>query len=241
MKLLHEDSTVRLHQGDALETPVDVQADAFMIDPPFARGGGVHNGRRSVRGLMAEEEGADQFWAFWFRAVAARTTACTKPAGHGFVFCDEDTYPLVRRAMCDANGWRVTQALVWDREAIGMGSPFRAGYEMVAFARGPDFKWSGRRDLTSVVRCRWPYGKHANHESEKPVDLLVRLMTEYSDAPRGSLWLDNFMGSARSAVAAHRCGRRLWGCEISEERASAAVKAYVRDTAARSLPFGGGA
>lgn len=238
MKLLYQDSAVHLHHGDALQTPLDIKADAFIIDPPYARGGGVHNGRMSVRGLQNEEQGSDQFWAFWFRAVAERTTAAVKATGHGFIFCDEDTYPLIRRVMCDANGWRVTQALVWDRESIGMGSPFRAGYEMVAFARGPDFKWTGSRSLGGVIRCRWPYGVHPNHEAEKPVDLLVRLMTQYSDAPAGSLWLDNFAGSSTSAVAAAKCGRRLWGCEADEERAAGGVLRYVRDTAQTSLIAG---
>lgn len=231
MKLLHEDAAARLYCGDAMSVPVDLRADAFMIDPPYARGGGVHNGRQSVRGLQSEEQGSDQFWAFWFRAVAERTAAATKPTGHGFIFCDEDTYPLVRRVMCDAAGWRVTQALVWDRESIGMGSPFRAGYEMIAFARGPAFKWTGSKSLGGVIRCRWPYGVHPNHEAEKPVDLLVRLMTDYSDAPPGSLWLDNFGGSMSVAVAAAKCGRRAWSCEADEDRAAKGVERYKRDTA----------
>lgn len=235
MRLLHEDTAVRLHHGDALFVPVDVRADAFIIDPPYARGGGVHNGRNSVRGLQSEEAGADQFFHFWFRAVAERLTAATAPTGHGFIFCDEDTFSLVKRGMCDANGWRVTQALVWDRESTGMGSPFRSSHELVAFARGPEFKWAGSRSRTDVIRCRWPYGVHANHEAEKPVDLLVRLMTEYSDAPAGALWLDGFAGSMTSAVAAARCGRRLWGCEIDEDRALLGVRRYREDTAQVAL------
>lgn len=227
MKLLHEDVAVRLHCGDALATPCDVQADAFVIDPPWARAGGLHTGRTSTSGKLAEEEGADQFWSYWFGDVAARTTQATKASGHGFIFCDEDVYPLIRRAFLVKTGWTVTQAIIWDRESTGLGSPFRASYEVIAFARGPDFRWSGRKDMRNILRCRWPYGSHEHHEAEKPVDLLVRLMTDYSDAPAGSLWLDNFMGSATSAVAAARCGRRLWGCEKSEERAGAGVKRYL--------------
>jgi DNA modification methylase len=231
MKLLHEDAAVRLHCGDALDTPGDLCADAFLIDPPWARAGGLHTGRQKQSGKLADEEGADQFWTYWFADVAARTTNATKPTGHGFIFCDEDVYPLIRRAFLAKTDWTVTQAIIWDREATGMGSPFRACYEVIAFARGPEFKWAGRRDLRNVIRCRWPYGEHPNHEAEKPVDLLVRLMSEYSDAPEGSLWLDNFMGSATSGVAAATCGRRLWGCEKGADRAAAAVRRYREDTA----------
>lgn len=235
MKLLHEDACARLHHGDALDTPAEIQADAFLIDPPWARAGGLHTGRQKQSGKLADEEGADQFWLYWFADIAARTTWATKPTGHGFVFCDEDVYPLIRRAFLAKTDWTVTQAIIWDREACGLGSPFRASFEVIAFARGPAFKWAGRKDLKNVVRCRWPYGEHPNHEAEKPVDLLVRLMTEYSDAPEGSLWLDNFAGSMTSAVAAARCGRRLWCCEKGAERAEKGVRRYVEDTAQTSL------
>jgi DNA modification methylase len=235
MKLLHEDAAVRMCHGNALETPAEVQADAFAIDPPWARAGGLHTGRQKQAGKLADEAGADQFWLYWFADVAQRITWATKPTGHGFIFCDEDVYPLIRRAFMTKSEWTVTQAIVWDREACGMGSPFRASYEVIAFARGPNFRWSGRRDLKNIIRCRWPYGEHPNHEAEKPVDLLVKLMTEYSDAPAGSLWLDNFAGSMTSAVAAQRCGRRIWCCEADEERAVAGVARYVRDTAPGNL------
>lgn len=235
MKLLHEDASVRLHHGDAIDTPAEIQADAFLIDPPWARAGGLHTGRTKQSGKLEDEEGADQFWLYWFGDIAARMTWAMKPTGHGFVFCNEDVYPLVRRAFLAKTDWTVTQALIWDREATGMGSPYRASFEVIAFARGPQFKWQGRRDLRNVIRCRWPYGEHPNHEAEKPVDLLVRLMTEYSDAPPGSLWLDSFMGSATSAVAAAKCGRRMWACEKGEGRALSAVERYRRDTAQSGL------
>lgn len=231
VKLLHEDAAVRLHCGDALDTPCDVQADAFLIDPPWSRTGGAHTSNYNPEIRAARTWESDQFWAYWFTDIAERTTAATKSAGHGFVFCDYRTIHLVERCLAaKGRGWVVSQALIWDRDSTGLGSPFRASHEMIAFARGPDFKWTGRKDLRNVIRYRWPYGEHPNHEAEKPVDLLVKLMTEYSDAPPGSLWLDNFMGSATSAVAAARCGRRLWGGEKSEERAAMAVKRYLADT-----------
>ena len=238
MKLLHQDAAVQLHHGDALGVPIDVQADAFIIDPPWARAGGLHTGRSSAQGSASDLAGADQFWAYWFSDVCAKLTSATKPTGHGFVFCDEDTYPLLRRCFAAKSAWAVTQPIVWDRESMGLGSPFRAGHEMIAFARGPSFKWTGSKSLLDVIRCRWPYGAHPNHGSEKPVDLLVRLMTEYSDLPPGALWLDNFAGSMTSAVAAARCGRRLWGCELDEDRAIAGVRRYREDTAQLDTAIG---
>ncbi len=224
MKLIYSDDDIILHHGDALETPASIQADAFMIDPPWARSGGVHTGRSSKQGKLSDDAGADQFWAYWFADVAACTAGATKPTGHGFIFCDEDTYPLVRRCFHAKSDWTVTQAIVWDREGMGLGSPYRAGFEMIAFARGPKFKWAGRRDLRNVIRYRWPYGRHEFHEAEKPEGLLAKLMTEYSDAPDGSLWLDNFTGSGSLLMAARRCGRRAVGIELNDERVEVAVK-----------------
>ncbi len=229
MKLLHEDAALRFFRGDALATPVEIQADHFIIDPPYARAGNVHTGRVSAGSKLGEIYGSDQFWAHWFGDVVARTTAATKPTGHGFVFCDYRTMHLVERCFLQRSEWTASQCLVWDREGCGMGSPFRASHELIAFVRGPEFKWTGRRDLTNVIRCRWPYGAHPNHEAEKPVDLLVKLMVDAS--AEGSLWLDNFAGSASSGIAARKCGRRWVGIEADEERSVAAVARLVADAA----------
>ena len=116
-----------------------------------------------------------------------------------------------------AEQWRVSQAIVWDRELIGMGSPFRNRYEMIAFAPGPTWTQHFGKDQPTLIRHRWPYGQHDHHPSEKPVALLRQLI-EYASTPtikgRAALVLDPFMGSGSTGLAALEAGRAFVGIEI---------------------------
>lgn len=219
MKPYYADAQATLYHGDMLETPIPAVADAFIADPPYSRAGALHNGRRNNE---TDLFGSDQFWLHWFNTAAKRITDRTRIDGHGFIFTDYRTVALVERAFLAAGaGWHVSQCLVWDRESIGMGSPFRASHELIAFVRGPEFQWKGRRDMGNVIRCRWPYLAHENHEAEKPVPLLERLV---ETTPAGALILDPFAGSGSTLIAARNLGRRALGVELEERYCRVAVR-----------------
>lgn len=215
----YADEAVTLYHGDMLEVPIPALADAFITDPPYARAGAVHTGRSSSQGDLVS---SDQFWLHWFCAAVKRITDRTRPDGHGFVFTDYRTVALVERAfLTSGTGWYVSQCLVWDRESIGMGSPFRASHELIAFVRGPKFEWTGRRDMGNVLRCRWPYLAHEHHEAEKPVPLLETLIETTS---AGALVLDPFAGSCSTLVAARNLGRKAIAVELDERYCERAAR-----------------
>lgn len=54
----------------------------------------------------------------------------------------------------------------------------------------------------------------SHHPTEKPVDLLERLID--ATTVEGELVADPFAGVASTLVAAKRKSRAFWGCEISE-------------------------
>lgn len=220
----YQDDAVTLYHGDMLETGTEQIADVFITDPPYSRAGALHSGRREG---VVDGIGSDQFWLHWFSAVARRIVERTHPAGHGYVFSDYRTVALVERAfLATRSGWSLTQCIVWDRESIGMGSPYRASHELVAFVRGPDFEWRGPRGLRNVIRCRWPYGVHANHEAEKPVSLLEQLV---ATSPPGGLVLDPFTGSGSTLVAARNLGRRAIGIEAEQRYCEIAARRLAQD------------
>lgn len=217
----YKDGDVTLYHGDMLELPIPQVADLFVIDPPYSRAGGLHSGTTDSSQSMV---GSDQFWQHWFNAVVRRLVDRMDPRGSGFIFTDYRTVGLVERAFLPLrSGWRVTQCLVWDRDSMGLGSPFRASHELIAFARGPKFKWSGPKDIRNVLRHQWHYGEHEHHPAEKPVSLLSRLIRT---APKGvdALVLDVFAGSASTLIAAKQSGRRAIGVEIEERYCEIAAK-----------------
>lgn len=204
--------TCELLLGDCLEVMggmPDGCADAVVTDPPYTAAGGSTNGRC----LVADS----QFFVHWFRAVLAEVKRLTKPDGCAFIFTDWRMIGPVATAMTPptnqtkALAWVVSQALVWDRESIGLGSPFRNSFEMIAFARGPQWSSELARDIPTVLRYRHPYGRHEFHGSEKPVPLCRQLIRWA--LPAGGVVLDPFMGSGSIGVAAAEEGCGFIGIE----------------------------
>jgi site-specific DNA-methyltransferase (adenine-specific) len=204
-----------LYAGDVLEVLPALRREAYwptalVTDPPFATAGGNTNGRDS---------GADdQFWGHWFRSVWGELALTLPVEGCGFVFSDWRMIAALQRSVSGgidrqrAKAWQVSQALVWDRESIGLGAPFRAGFEMIGFVRGPSWVQDPRlipKNLPAVIRHRWPYGSHPNHGAEKPVDLLRQLVRWTG----GTMVLDPFAGSGSTGVAAIAEGRGFVGIE----------------------------
>lgn len=64
---------------------------------------------------------------------------------------------------------------------------------------------------------RYPiyHGKDRFHPTQKSLPLFEALITKHSN--EGDLVLDCFAGSATTAIAAHRTGRKFVGCEMDEE------------------------
>lgn len=215
--------TWRIDEGDCMDllrALPDASVHALVTDPPYVSvSGGNANGRTS--------SGDSQFYAFWLRSVMAELRRVLRPDACGFVFCDWRTVGIVEAAAqgrdrFTGDAWGVPQALVWDREAIGLGSPFRNSFEMIAFMRGP--KWASElaKDIRTVLRFRYPYGRHEHHPAEKPVDL-VRQLVEWA-APEGGVVLDPFAGSGTTGVAAIQGGRGFIGMEIDPDTRAVALR-----------------
>lgn len=229
MKPYYEDELVTIYHGDTLKVlggALGMSAappGVLLTDPPYTAAGGSTNGRSS--------EADDQFFRYWLTAAAAEIRRVMHPESRGFVFCDWRTVGAVSDAFREpgsrvtAPAWSCRQALVWDREGTGLGFPFRNSFEMLAVVAGPDCRWEHLpRDITTVIRHRWPYGSKEHHGAEKPVDLCRRLLTLAGPDSWQTTVLDPFMGSGTTLVAAKNLGRRAIGIEIEERYCEIAAK-----------------
>lgn len=93
------------------------------------------------------------------------------------------------------------------------------------------------KDLWSVSRIHRQDPERANHPTQKPLEIVERMVL--SSCPPGGLVLDPFAGSGTTAVACLRHGRRFAGYEINPEyvqvacgRVSAAAAALAVTNAA---------
>ena len=198
---------------DFLPTLPDGVAHAVIMDPPYTAAGGSTNGRTGVADT--------QFFEHWMRDVAREIRRVVRPDGCGFVFCDWRTAHVIASAFrAQANrmrgaDWSASQMLVWDRDAIGLGAPFRNAYEMIAFVRGPDWKSNLPRDIPTVIRHRWTYTAREYHGAEKPV-ALCRQLVRWA-LPNGGTVLDPFAGSGTVGVACKAESRSYIGMEINAD------------------------
>lgn len=241
MNNVYQSELVTLFHGDVLDLSakhISTRPRILLTDPPYARAGAIATGRSSANGRHSDVGGADQFWKHWFRSVVSSIVAVMDPSGCGLVFTDYRTAHLVESSFAASGcGWVMSQCLVWDRDSMGLGDPFRASHELIAFVRGPNFKWQGRRDIRNVVRHRWPYGAHEHHPAEKPVALLRLLIDELSHRPEDVVF-DPFAGSGSSLVASASAGRPVVGVEIDASFCDVAVS-RLRANEGQAKLFGG--
>lgn len=206
--------------GDVLPS-LGARYGFVIADPPYSRAGAAHTSTTNAAGKHAVLAASDQFWEHWFSEQWRVIAAVCESWACAMVFCDYRTIgALERSVVASDSGWAVTQCAVWDRGSIGLGSPMRARHELIAFVRGPSFKWDGRKDIANVFQCDWPYGSHPNHPAEKPVRLYRNIMEDFA---HGRV-LDPFCGSGSSGVAAKELGLAWDGCEVDAGTAKVAAE-----------------
>ena len=71
------------------------------------------------------------------------------------------------------------------------------------------------KDVWSVSRLHRQHGERENHPTQKPLEIVERMVL--ASCPQGGLVLDPFMGSGTSAVAAVRHKRSFVGFELNPD------------------------
>ena len=71
------------------------------------------------------------------------------------------------------------------------------------------------KDLWSVSRLHREHPERADHPTQKPLEIIERMVKV--SCPPGGVVLDLFMGSGTTAVAAHRHGRHFVGFELNPD------------------------
>ena len=108
------------------------------------------------------------------------------------------------------------QAVVWDKGGLGMGIHYRRNYEFVLVAQNgsPAHRWNGGNNTPNVWRIGKIIPQDYQHPTEKPVELMAKIINIHSDP--GDLILEPFAGHGSTLVAAKRTGRRAVGIEINK-------------------------
>lgn len=221
--------TVSFIIGDALQELARLDAgtaDALITDPPYCSGALSEAGkaRASHQGFRSDGVRTGRFSWFegdqmttaglcWLlREVAVEALRLLKPTGHLLVFADWRMVPMLAPAL-ESAGLRFRNLVVWDKGHYGAGTGFRPQGEMILHLTRstPAFHAA---DVGNVIRCKRVHTSERDHPTEKPVELLQKLIRVTT--PAGGLVVDPFAGSGSTGLAAASLGRSAVLIERSE-------------------------
>lgn len=200
-----------LYLGDCREVlpEIMVKADTTVItDPPYSSGGFQEAGKSggSIGTRTDEVIALDNLSTRGYQRLMREVLRHLNIADEAYIFTDWRMWVYTADALEDG-GWRVRNMLVWDKQQMGMGLPWRNQHELVAFGkRTPAKMKDGKAGNVLTV----PRSGNANHPTEKPVLLIERLVANSN----GAMVIDPFMGSGTTGVASLSQGVPFIGVEM---------------------------
>jgi site-specific DNA-methyltransferase (adenine-specific) len=200
--------------------------DAVVCDPPYSSGGAFRGDRMAstttkYRSYGAAERLSDftgdnrdqRSFGYWSALWLAECLRVTEPGGVACVFSDWRQPPTVTDAL-QAGGWVWQGIVVWDKaNARPRRGGFRAQAEYVVWGSAGPLRSDHEIYLPGVIRHPPVPEAERVHLAEKPLAVLGTLVEV---APKGSVVLDPFCGSATTLLAATIHERRSVGIEVSE-------------------------
>lgn len=195
--------------------------DAIVSDPPYCSGGFTETQKKQATGQgLRSETLRDVGWfegdqmtsaglAFLLRSIAFEGIRLLRGGGSMLFFTDWRMLSILVPAI-ESAGLRYQNLVVWAKPSAGLGNGFRAQHECVMhFTAGKaEFFDKG---TGNVLTCKRTTAQDREHQTQKPVDLMARLIKVVS--PPGGVVLDPFAGSGSTLVAAKITGRHWIGIE----------------------------
>ena len=214
--------SVELYYGncfDRLKKFPSKSVDLLLTDIPY----GVIN--RDSNGLRAlNKEDAD---IADFNLTECTDELCRVTAGSIYVFCSTEQVSDIRRAM--VRDGMTTRLCIWEKtnpSPMNGQHVWLSGIECCVFGK--------RRGATFNEHCkntvfRYPCGRNKIHPTQKPLELIERLVLASSN--EGDVVCDPFMGSGTTGVACVKNNRHFIGMEKNAEYFSSAEKRIMEEIA----------
>jgi site-specific DNA-methyltransferase (adenine-specific) len=187
----------------------------LLTDPPYGMGYQSNyrlDTRKDHKHEKIENDGEGKGPVELAECVAAFVPKLAKDA-HVFVFTNWRNEDAMREALADA-GLTVKSSIVWVKNNTGMGDlagAFAPKHERIVHAvKGSPILFEREADVLEFDRVNTD-----RHPTEKPVDLLSRLIAVAS--VEGQRVADPFAGVGSTCEAAASTGRHYWGCELKDE------------------------
>ena len=195
----------------------DNSVDLIVTDPPY----GINLTKGYKSGSTELVQGDDGFTVMFFLDDIMREyKRVLKPNSALYIFTRFDVMPYWWIKL--KNYFDAKNQIVWFKGGGGMGDlkgNFSYNYESIMFATNGKHQIRGKRDgsVWQIGKCKQEY-----HETQKPVELIEKILLHSSD--EGMTVLDPFMGSGTTGVACRNLKRNFIGIELNEDYFNTAKK-----------------
>ena len=152
----------------------------------------------------------DKFNIDWFEIAIKKTK------GWMMTFCAKKDVGYFIDIL-EKNGFVAIDVIVWQKPdpiPLNAKSRFLNAWEAIVVGKRPGAYWGSTYEH-NIIKMQAPKGKNRIHPTQKPVELIKRLIE--LTTRKGDLVLDPFMGSGTTAVACIESKRDYLGFEISKE------------------------
>ncbi|KKS38958.1 MAG: repressor LexA [Candidatus Sungbacteria bacterium RIFCSPLOWO2_12_FULL_41_11] len=202
--------------GDAvaeLQKFPNESVDLIVTDPPYgiSRELNCKGQRLGTTAKLNFNFGEwDTFNKEWF------DIALKKTKGWMMTFCAKKDVGFFIDGL-EKNGFIAIDVLVWQKPdpiPLNAKSRFLNAWEAVVIGKRPGAVWNSTYEH-NIIKIQAPKGKSRIHPTQKPVELIKKLIN--LTTKEGDVVLDPFMGSGTTAVACIEAKRNYIGFEISKQ------------------------
>jgi len=191
----------------------DNSVDLVLADPPYgiSRELNCKNKRLGTTAKLNFNFGEwDKFNEEWF------DVAIQKTKGWIITFCAKKDIGIFWEAL-EKNKFIAIDTVVWqkpDPVPLNGKSKFLNAWESIVVGKKPNSHWGGYCEH-NIIKVQAPKGKNRVHETQKPLELIKKLIE--LTTKKKEIVLDPFMGSGTTAVACLELERSYVGFEISKK------------------------
>lgn len=204
---------------------INERIDATVTDPPYNVDyqGGAKTKREGIKNDSMHTDAFYEFllafyhWAFEFSKEGAAI----------YVFHADTEGLNFRKAFKDA-GFKLSQCLVWVKNAINMGrNDYHWKHEpcLYGWKPGASHKWYSDRKQSTVMEYPKPLVSE-EHPTMKPLELIGYLICNSSQ--KGNIVFDGFLGSGTTLISCEKNWRHCRGIEFDPKYVDVDVVRWVK-------------
>jgi DNA modification methylase len=202
------------------------KADMIFTDPPYSSGGFQEAGKASGSiGTRSQKRIAnDNLSTRGYKNLINNVLSINR-VDTIFMFCDWRMW-IENFDLCENNSYRVRNMIVWNKNRMGMGRPFRSQHELVIFGSSENIKYKkcNQANVLTVERCR-----NELHETQKPIELLIKVLDNMEINISKRVY-DPFLGSGTTLIACEKTNRKCSGMELDPHYCDVIVKRWEEFT-----------